>query len=48
VEKAGVGARSAASAGAPEVETTRVLALITASESSHIPYLTAIAGGQWP
>lgn len=47
-EKAAVGARSAACAGAPEVELTRVLALITASESSHIPYLTAIAGGQWP
>ena len=47
-ERAAVGSRTAACEGAPEAELTRVLALITASESSHIPYLTAIAGGQWP
>ena len=47
-ERAAVGARTAACIGAPEAELARVLALITASESSHLPYLTAIAGGQWP
>ncbi len=44
-ERAAVGARTAACVGAPEAELARVLTLITASESSHVPYLTSIAGG---
>lgn len=47
-ERTAVGARTAACVAAPEAELARVLALITASESSHLPYLTSIAGGQWP
>ncbi len=47
-ERQAVGARTASCVGAPEIELARVLALIAASEASHLPYLTRLAGGQWP
>ena len=40
--------RTASCVGAPEIELARVLTLIAASEASHLPYLTRLAGGQWP